>query len=349
MRSVVLTQPGSLALEQTTEPDGPEPHEALVQTRRIGVCGTDYHAYGGNQNFFTYPRVLGHELAVTVISTGADVTNVSPGDDCAVLPYVSCGECVACRRGRTNCCERLDVLGVMVDGGMRDRFTIPASLLFSRSGLDLDTLAMIEPLGVGYHAVSRSRISDDDFALVIGAGPIGLAIAQTASARGADVVIADNDPARLKLARELQGAVTLDPEAQRDEQLRTHGSGDLPTFVFDATGNVASMESTPDLVSSSGSIVFVGHTTSDLRLHNPTLHVKEVSIHTSRAALPGEWIELLDLVGKGTLSPAGWIGTRCELAEVPSVFPSWIEDRGTIVKAMIEVEGSGRDQTGGTK
>ncbi len=348
MRSVILTQPGSLALDQTSEPKGPDPHEALVQVRRIGVCGTDYHAYGGNQNFFRYPRVLGHELAVTVISTGADVTNVSSGDDCAVLPYVSCGECVACRRDRTNCCERLNVLGVMIDGGMRDRFTIPASLLFAKPDLDLDTLAMIEPLGVGYHAVNRSQISDGDFALVIGAGPIGLAIAQAASARGADIVIADNDPARLELARDLQGTATLDPDAPRDEQLRTHGAGELPTIVFDATGNVASMESTPDLVSPSGSIVFVGHTTSDLCLHNPTLHLKEVSIHTSRAAQPSEWIDLLDLVSKGTLSPTGWIGTRCELAEVPSVFPSWIEDRGTIVKAMIEVESSGSDLPGGT-
>jgi threonine dehydrogenase-like Zn-dependent dehydrogenase len=236
----------------------------------------------------------------------------------------------------------------MVDGGMRDRFTIPASLLFSKSGLDLDTLAMIEPLGVGYHAVNRSRISDDDFALVLGAGPIGLAIAQAASARGADVVIADNDADRLELARDLQEAATLDPEAQLGKQLLAHGSGDLPTIVFDATGNVASMERTPDLVSPSGSIVFVGHTTSDLCLHNPTIHVKEVSIHTSRAALPWEWIDLLDLVSKGTLSPAGWIGTRCELADVPSVFPSWIEDRGTIVKAMIEVENSESGQTGGT-
>jgi len=348
MRSVILTEPGSLTLAQSPEPDNPGPHEALVQVRRIGVCGTDYHAHGGNQNFFSYPRVLGHELAVTVISTGTEVTSVSAGDDCAVLPYVSCGECVACQRNRTNCCEHLDVLGVMIDGGMCDRFTMSASLLFPKAGLDLDTLAMIEPLGIGYHAVNRSQIGEDDFALVIGAGPIGLATAQAASARGADVVIADNDPARLELARQLQGTATLDPETSKDEQLRAHGSGDLPTVVFDATGNVTSMENTPDLVSPSGSIVFVGHTTSKLCLHNPTLHVKEVSIHTSRAATPEEWIDLLELVSNGTLSTAGWIGTRCELEDVPGVFPAWIEDRGTVVKAMIDVDIPERTHSGGS-
>lgn len=344
MRSVVLNEPGSLSVESRPEPSPPGPSEALVSVRRIGVCGTDYHAYGGNQNFFTYPRVLGHELAVTVVSVGSDVTNVKPGDNCAVLPYVSCGTCIACRRGRENCCENLEVLGVMIDGGMADRFVLRASLLFPKEGLDLDTLAMIEPMGVGFHAVERSGISKGDFALVIGAGPIGLAIAQAITAKEATAVIADNDPERLELARRLQGAVTLDPSESRESQLRDLGSGDLPTTVFDATGNIASMQGAVDFVSPSGSVVLVGHTRDTIGFDNPTIHLKEISVHTSRAALATEWHRLLDLVSDGTLSPEGWIGARCELSEVPEVFEGWIRDKGKVVKAMISVDES--DQKG---
>jgi len=340
VRSVVLEKPGVLSLVESAEPSDPGPFEALVQVRRIGVCGTDYHAHGGTQNFFTYPRVLGHELAVTVLSVGSEVDNVRPGDHCAVLPYVSCGECIACRRDRTNCCDRLEVMGVMIDGGMTDRVVVPASLLFSKAGLDLDTLAMVEPLGIGYHAVNRSQIKQGELALVIGAGPIGLAVEQAIRARGATCVLADTDPARLDLARALQDSTTLDPTEPRETQLLQHGSGDLPTVVFDATGSVASMEGAVDFVSPSGQVVFVGHTTSNLSLHNPTLHRKEVSLHTSRAATGSEWRPMLDLISSGVLSASGWIGARCELNEVADLFPRWIEKRGTVVKAMINVASS---------
>lgn len=337
MRAIVLENPGTLARADRPEPSSPADGEALVRVRRIGVCGTDYHAFGGNQNFFTYPRILGHELAVTVEAVGPSVSNVRPGDDCAVMPYISCGVCVACRRGSENCCENMDVLGVMVDGGMQDRFVIDASLLFSKPSLDLDTLAMVEPFGVGYHAVERSRIAEGEFALVVGAGPIGLAIAQAVTAKGATAVLADNDSARLDLAVSLQGATILDPSQPRESQLREIGSGDLPTTVFDATGNVGSMESSVDFVSASGTVVFVGHTTSMLSFDNPTIHRKELSIVTSRLAVASEWLELLDLIDTGTLSPGGWIGARCELDEVVDVFEDWIRDRGSVVKAMITV------------
>ena len=184
MKAVVLQRPGVVELVDQPEPSVIGATDALVATRRVGLCGTDYHAFAGDQNFFTYPRVLGHELAVEVLEVGREVSHVGPGDHCAVLPYATCGRCFPCRRGRTNCCETLDLLGVTVDGGMRERFVVPAAALFTCPGVDLDALALVETLGIGWHAVRRSDAQAGELALVVGAGPVGLAVALALLRRG---------------------------------------------------------------------------------------------------------------------------------------------------------------------
>src|SRR6187200_130629 len=177
MRTVVLEEPGRLAATSTRPPGGPPRGAALVRVHRVGVCGTDFHAWHGRQPFFTFPRILGHELGVEVLEVGDGVTAVSPGDRCAVEPYLNCGACAACRRGRGNCCERLQVLGVHVDGGMRELLHVPADKLHRSRALNLETLALVETLSVGAHAVARGRPTPSDLVLVVGAGPIGLSVA----------------------------------------------------------------------------------------------------------------------------------------------------------------------------
>src|SRR5438552_11079663 len=117
MKTLTLEEPGRIAASDTPEMAAPAAHEALVRVHRVGICGTDLHAFRGRQPFFTYPRILGHELGVTVEAVGENVTNVAPGDRCAVEPYLNCGTCIACRRGKTNCCTTLKCLGVHTDGG----------------------------------------------------------------------------------------------------------------------------------------------------------------------------------------------------------------------------------------
>ena len=165
-------------LFRSPEPPPPGPGEALLAVRRIGLCGTDLHAFHGRQPFFSYPRILGHELAVEVLDVGTGVTNVRAGDLCAVRPYLACGACDACERGIVNACERLATLGVHTDGGMQPLLTVPAHKLHPSAKLDYEQLALVETLGIGAHAVERAEISADDFVLVIGAGPIGLSVVQ---------------------------------------------------------------------------------------------------------------------------------------------------------------------------
>src|SRR5207244_4493585 len=181
MKQIVLEQPGRFASVDAPPPER-RANEALVRVHRVGVCGTDLHAFAGRQPYFTYPRVLGHELGVEVVEVPANGRGVRPGDRCAVEPYLSCGECNACRAGKYNCCERLEVLGVHTDGGMRELIAVPVDRLHKSERLSLDQLALVETLGIGAHAVARSGLRAGEDALVVGAGPIGLAVVQFALA-----------------------------------------------------------------------------------------------------------------------------------------------------------------------
>ena len=175
MRQVVLQQPGEFLLRQVPDPV-PAAGDVLVRVRRIGICGTDLHAFAGRQPFFSYPRVLGHELSVTVEALPqGDAAACSVGDTCVVRPFLNNPESRATRRGRPNCCEELRVLGVHVDGGMGDLLAIPPRFLHPVTDADLDVLALVEPLSIGCHAVARAALTKNDDVLVIGAGPIGLA------------------------------------------------------------------------------------------------------------------------------------------------------------------------------
>ena len=339
MKVVVLSRPGMLELVDAPEPAAVAPTEALVATRRVGLCGTDYHAFAGNQNFFTYPRVLGHELAVEVLEVGAQVRSVRPGDRCAVLPYLVCTACFACRRGRTNCCEKLDLLGVTVDGGLRERFVVPAEALYVCPGLDLDALALVETLGIGWHAVWRSDAQPEQFALIVGAGPIGLAVGQALLHRRTRVVMTDVSEPRLAAAA---ASLPVEAVAAGDglaERLRQLGEGELPSLVFDATGNRQSMESSLLLVSFSGSLVLVGHTTGQLTFDNPILHRREITILTSRNARAVDWSQLLPHVESGALDASSWIGRRTTLDGVPDHLGEWGRSAGAVLKAIVDVGG----------
>ena len=183
MKAIVCEQIELLRLpEEPTASEG----EAIVRIQRIGICGTDLHAFKGNQPFFSYPRILGHELAGYVEELGAGVTGLAIGDLVSVIPYMHCGHCIACRDGKTNCCTDMSVLGVHIDGGMRERVSIPISHLIKADGLTLDQAAMLEPLSIGAHAVRRSELRAGETALVIGAGPIGLGVMILAKQRGAE-------------------------------------------------------------------------------------------------------------------------------------------------------------------
>ncbi len=336
MQTIVLEEPGRFVLVDTAEPEAPGPGEALVRVHRVGICGTDLHAYRGKQPFFTYPRILGHELGVEIIALGSASDTLRVGDRCAVEPYLNCGECIACRKGKTNCCAHLKVLGVHIDGGMRSFVQVPMTKLHKSEILSLEQLALVETLGIGAHAVDRAGIEPGEFALVIGTGPIGLSVIQFAQAAGAQVIALDTNAHRLTFARERMGiehsvAVHEDPLAA----ITAITSGDLPTVVFDATGNADSMQNAFQYVAPGGRLVFVGLFLGSVSFYDPDFHRKEMTLLATRNSTGRDFQRILSLLESGKVDTEPWITHRAEAAEMTALFPRWLEPENRVLKAVV--------------
>lgn len=324
MQQVVLEQPGQLVLEESAPPPA-RAGKALVRVRRVGVCGTDLHAFEGHQPFFTYPRILGHELSVEIAEVAPNPRGLGPGDRCAVEPYLSCGKCHACRRGKTNCCETLACLGVHADGGMRELISIPIELLHKSEKLSHDQLALVEPLGIGAHAVDRSGLRAGEEALVVGAGPIGLAVTQFALAAGARVRVMETHPMR----REFVARIGVETLAEPDDK--------LAEAVFDATGSAQAMEQSLARVAHGGRLVFVGLVEARVALDDQLFHRREMTLLASRNSV-GNFPRIIESIEKGVIDTQPWITHRMKLSEVPKRFPQ-LRRENFCVKAMIELEG----------
>jgi 2-desacetyl-2-hydroxyethyl bacteriochlorophyllide A dehydrogenase len=326
MRQVVLEAPGRFALRQVPDPV-PAENEALVRVRRVGVCGTDLHAFDGRQPYFSYPRVLGHELAVTVEQVPDDEARVQPGDRAAVRPFLNDRSSRASRRGRPNCCEALRVLGVHIDGGMGEWLAVRPEFLHPVASIDLDNLALIEPLSIGCHAASRAALSPADEALVIGAGPIGLATAQFAVLAGAQLTVVDISAARAELVRSLLPGARV---------LTIVEAGMEFDCVFDATGSSTSMMRAFDYVAAGGRLVFVGLTLDPISFSDPDFHRREITLLASRNATPADFETVIDAVVSRRIRPADWITHRLSLQAVPMRFAELRTDP-TLVKAVVDV------------
>jgi len=322
MRQIILQQPGRFIRGESATPV-PQPGEALVRIRRIGVCGTDLHAFAGRQPYFSYPRILGHELGVEVLEVPPGADGVRPGDRCAVEPYLSCGRCHACRIGKSNCCESLQVLGVHTDGGMRGLLTVPTERLHKSEKLTFDQLALVETLGIGAHAVQRSGLRQGEAVLVVGAGPIGLSVVQFARAAGGRARVLDVSAARRAFVERLGVETLAEPD------------GRLAEVVFDATGSPAAMEASFGHVAHGGRLIFVGLVQASITFDDPLFHRREMTLLASRNSC-NDFPRIIRLIEEGRIDTTPWVTHRLGLDEVPEVFAGLREQPG-LVKAMIEV------------
>ena len=337
MKTIVLERPGAFQLTERPAPAAPAAGEALVRVRRVGVCGSDLHAYKGDQPFFTYPRVVGHELGVEIVSIGGSDHGLAAGDRCAVEPYLNCGTCIACRRGKTNCCVRLQVLGVHTDGGMRELITVPVAKLHKSATLSLDQLALIEMLTIGAHAVRRAHLEPGESVLVIGAGPIGLSVIRFAQLVGADVTVLELSERRREFCqRHLQVGRCLDAGGDPVARLEGMLGGDLPTTVFDATGNTQSMVQALRYVANGGKLVLVGLVQAEVGYPDPEMHRRELTLLRSRNATWQDFAWAIRMVEQGRIDLAPWITHRAPADAVPGEFASWLDPARGVVKAVVE-------------
>ncbi len=337
MKTIVLEKPGSFQLIERPAAGEPGPGEALVRIHRVGVCGSDIHAFKGDQPFFTYPRVVGHELGVEIVAVGPNDKGLAVGDRCAVEPYLNCGRCIACRRGKTNCCVSLQVLGVHADGGMRERMTVPVAKLHRSRTLSLDQLALVEMLTIGAHAVRRAQLEPGENVLVIGAGPIGLATTTFAQLVGARVIVLEISAWRREFCqRNLQVARCLDGAGDTGKRLEELLNGDLPTTVFDATGSPKSMMQAVQYTANGGKLVYVSLVQAEITFRDSELHRRELTLIRSRNAMAADFLWAMQMVEDGRIDLAPWITHRAPADRMVAEFPGWLDPERGVVKAVVE-------------
>ena len=327
MKQVVLEAPGRFAERQVPVPEA-GPGEALVRMERVGVCGSDFHAFTGNHPIYTYPRVLGHELSGVVVEvpqkleargfSSIAVTDAQSNRIC------SCSKCRACLRGRSNCCEHIRLLGIHVDGGMQEFLAVPVGLLHRSDSLSLDQLALVETLGIGAHAVSRGGLKGGEETLVIGAGPIGVAVAQFASAAGAAVHVVERNEWRRQFVERIGY-----PASESADGLHAD-------VVFDATGNAEAMAESLSFVATGGNLVYVGLTSDPVCINDSLFHRREITLLASRNSC-NLFPQIIRKIEEGKIDTTQWITDRLSISEVASQFEH-LPKRQALIKAIVDMQ-----------
>ena len=337
MKAIVLEKPGELKQVEMERPGRPSGHQVLLQIKRLGVCGTDLHAFNGKQPFFTYPRILGHEIAAEVVELGKGVTHLKMGDHCTVMPYRNTIIDQAVKRGKTNCGSGLSVLGVHEDGAMQEFILCEADLVFKANGLPLDLIAIIEPIAIGSHAIERAEVKPDDIVLLVGTGPIGIAALAMGLLKGSRMIVLDTNQQRLDfVSGKYPGVVTMLADENILNSLTTTLKGDLPTIVIDATGNRESMMKCFEYVAPGGTIVYVGLFVGDIVFHDPYFHRKEITLKSSRNAVPEDFKKIIRLLKSGVLDMEGYITHRLAFDTLEKTFASLYKPG--VIKAVVDYD-----------
>lgn len=336
MKTLVCAQPGAFEYIETAYP-AEKAGYTIVQIKRIGICGTDLHAFEGTQPFFSYPRILGHELGAEIVQT--DSVDFSVGEQVTIIPYFSCGSCVACKQGKTNCCSSLQVLGVHTDGGMREFLSIPNEYVIKGQSLSLDELALVEPLSIGAHGIRRAQIQENEFVLVIGAGPIGLGVIEFTKIAKGKVIVMDVNEHRLAFCKQnLQVEYTINPRNQDAlEVLKVITQQQMPTVVIDATGNLNAINNGLQFLAHSGRYVLVGLQKEAFSFSHPEFHKREATLMSSRNATRSDFEWVMECMQKGLIHPATYITHHLAFDQVKDEFKSLLDPSKGVIKAMVRL------------
>ncbi len=334
MKTLVCTKPFQFDYSKMEKPIAKE-GETLLKIERIGICGTDLHAFEGTQPFFNYPRILGHELAATIVETNAK--GFLPNEAVTIIPYFSCGKCIACRMEKENCCSNINVFGVHIDGGMREFVVVPDEALVKSEGLSFDELALVEPLAISAHGVRRAEVKKNEFVLVVGAGPIGIGTMEFAKIAGGKVIAMDVNEGRLNFCKEiLQIEHTINPVTEDAmEKLKQITNNDMPTVIIDASGNQKAINNAFQYLGHGGRFVLIGLQKGEIQFMHPEFHKRESTLMSSRNATREDFQHAITCIKKGLIHPLHYLTHRVQFDEVIEQFESWLKPEKGVIKAMI--------------
>lgn len=318
MQQWICNEPGVLVSQEVEMPQR-TPGFSLLRVRNIGICGTDIHAFAGNQPFFSYPRILGHELAVEIVES--DI--FSPGELATIIPYFNCTSCGACTAGKPNCCENIQVFGVHTDGGMREYIVVDDRYILPGKGLSADELALVEPLSIAAHGLRRADLKAGEKVLVMGAGPIGLFTILLAKIQGALVEVAEPNKARLQFCMENLGVTEASPGAFNT--------------VIDATGNLHAIESGFTKMAHGGKYVLIGLQKQAISFSHPEFHKREATLMSSRNATLEDFHYVMNLFRDKKIQADLFISHRFTKNQVPGIFAKMNEPSERVIKAIINL------------
>ena len=327
-------------------PEAPGPGDVLVAPEAVGLCGSDFHYFLGDIGTIDdpstlYPRIQGHEAAATIVGLGADCPpHLESGMRVAIWPVSSCGRCYPCRIGRGNACVSISLTGVHADGALQEQLLLPSAQVFPVGDQDAALTALIEPVSIAIRAVARGRVEPGEHTVILGAGPIGQALALATTDRGASALLVDRVESRL--ARGVgMGADILHVAAEDDfaAAVREWSGGDGPEVVFEATGVPALVQTAVELVAAAGRVVVVGLSSERAPVRVGDLPFKEIDVLGTSCCGSGDFAGAVDLVSRRREAAAGLVTHEFTLEQAPEAIAYAIEHPAEVMKAVVRLDG----------
>lgn len=324
---------GVIDIPQTELKDG----EVLLRLEYVGFCGSDLNTWLGRNPMVRMPVVPGHEVGAVIVKAGAGVPEeLKPGTTVTVNPYTNCGQCASCRNGRVNACEHNETLGVQRWGAMRESIALPWEKIIPAGKLATRTCALIEPMSVGFHAVSRGQVTDSDTVLVIGCGMVGLGAVVRSALRGATVVAADIDDGKLALARRMGATHTLNSRTEDvHARLQELTAGFGPDVVIEAVGSVPTYQMAVSEAAFTGRVVCIGYAKADVSFQTKLFVQKELDIRGSRNALPSDFRAVIRYLERGTCPVDALVSKVVSPEDAPAAMQQWADEPGKVFRILV--------------
>jgi 2-desacetyl-2-hydroxyethyl bacteriochlorophyllide A dehydrogenase len=337
MKTIKIPEPGKVELTDTPMPS-PAEGEVLLKIDYVGFCGSDLTTYLGKNPLVSYPRIPGHEVAATIVEKGSGVpAGYEKGDKVSIVPYTNCGKCASCRKGRFNACEFNQTMGVQRDGAMREYVTMPYEKILRVPQLPPQESALIEPLTVGFHAVERAEVTEDDVVMVLGCGMIGAGAIAGSVLRNAKVIAVDIDDFKIETALEV-GADHVINSAKNNlhEELQRILDGNAPDVVIEAAGSPATYTEGAEEVAFAGRMVCIGYAKDDVTFATKLWVQKEIDIRGSRNATPEDFSNVITMLESGTFPSSKVITKIVSPEQGPAAFREWADAPGKVYKIMVK-------------
>ena len=312
-------------------------NEVLLRLDYVGFCGSDLSTYLGKNPMVKMPVVPGHEVGAVIEKVGANVPEtLKPGMVVTCNPYTNCGKCASCRNGRVNACQYNETLGVQRWGAMRERIALPWEKVIPAGQLSPRTCALIEPMSVGFHAVSRAQVTDIDTVVVIGCGMVGMGAIVRAAQRGATVIAADIDDEKLALAREMGAAYAVNTIAEDvHARLQEITAGFGPDVIIEAVGSPVTYQMAVNEVAFTGRVICIGYAKTEVSFQTKFFVQKELDIRGSRNAQPSDFRAVIRYLERGTCPVDRLISREVTPEEAPQAMQQWSENPGKVFRILV--------------